>query len=167
MRNGYLLVVDEEFAPVAKTQHSKTGHAISVIKFSPDDSICAVAGHDGRVRLYDVASKFRKATVIKKNTSAVTHLDFSADGRYLMTNSLSYEVLFFDAKTGKHIGKCSELRDVKWLTWSCTFGWPVQGIFPANSDGSDVNACARSPDGAVVATGDDFGRVNLYRFPCP
>ena len=130
MRNGYLLVVDEKFEPIAKTQHSKTGQAISVIKFSHDDSICAVGGHDGRVHLYDVASKFRKAKVIKKNTSAVTHLDFSAESivsrpRYLMTNSLSYEVLFFDAITGKHISKCSELRDVKWQTWSCTFGWPV------------------------------------------
>jgi len=30
-----------------------------------------------------------------------------------------------------------------------------------------VNACSRSPDGAVLATGDDCGRVNLFRFPCP
>lgn len=167
MRNGYLLVVDAAFAPVAKTQHSKTGKAISVIRFSPDDSICAVGGEDGRVRLYDVKSKFRKAKVIKKNTSPVTHLDFSADGAYLMTNSSAPEVLFFEAATGKHVSASANLRDTKWATWSCTYGWPVQGIFPANSDGSDVNACARSPDGAVVATGDDCGRVNLFRFPCP
>ena len=131
MTNGYLLVVNEKFAHIAKTQHSKTGHGISVIKFSHDDSLCAVGGHDGRVRLYDVASKFRKAKVIKYNTSSITHIDFSAEDslkhppRYLMTNSLSYEVLFFDASTGKHITKCSELRDVNWDTWSCTFGWPV------------------------------------------
>ncbi len=80
MRNGYLLVVDENFAPVAKTQHSKTGKEITVIKFSPDDTMCAVGGNDGRVKIYDVKSKFRKAIVIKKNTLAVIHLDFSIDG---------------------------------------------------------------------------------------
>ena len=79
MRNGYLLVVDENFAPVAKTQHSKTGKEITVIKFSPDDQTCAVGGKDGRVKLYQVASKFRKAKVIKKNTCAVTNIDFSHD----------------------------------------------------------------------------------------
>jgi len=103
MRNGYLLVVDAFFAPVAKTQHSKTGKEISVIKFSPDNSICAVGGHDGRVRLYQVKTQFRKAKWIKKNTSAITHLDFSADSKYLMTNSLSYEVLFFEVAEGKHV----------------------------------------------------------------
>lgn len=167
MKNGYLLVVDSQFAPVAKTQHSKTGKAISVIKFSPDDSICAVGGHDGRIRLYDVKSKFRKAKVIKKNTSSVTHIDFSADGQFLMTNSESRELLFFESASGKHISQCTNLKDTKWATWSCTYGWQVQGIFPANSDGSDVNACSRSPDGNVLATGDDCGRVNLFRFPCP
>ena len=89
------------------------------------------------------------------------------DGMYLMTNSLSYEVLFFEVNTGKHIPDCGFLKDMDWHTWTCTLGWPVQGIFPANSDGSDVNACSRSPDGAVLATADDAGRVNLYRYPCP
>ena len=89
MRNGYLLVVDEKFAPVAKTQHSKTGKAITVIRFSPNDELCAVGGQDGRGRLYETKSKFRKAKVIKKNTSPITHLDFSADGEYLVTNSES------------------------------------------------------------------------------
>lgn len=118
-------MVDEKFAPVAKTQHSKTGKAITVIKFSPNDELCAVGGQDGRVRLYETKSKFRKAKVIKKNTSPVTHLDFSADGNYLVTNSESREVLFFDALTGKHIAASSHLKDVKWATWSCTYGWPV------------------------------------------
>ena len=84
-----------------------------------------------------------------------------------MTNNRGGEVLFFDADTGKHLTNFDDLRNMDWPTWSCTFGWPVQGIFPANSDGSDVNACSRSPDGGVIATGDDAGRVNLYRFPCP
>jgi hypothetical protein len=43
----------------------------------------------------------------------------------------------------------------------------VKGIFPADSDGTDVNAIDRSHRRDVVATGDDFGLVKLFRFPCP
>jgi WD40 repeat protein len=31
----------------------------------------------------------------------------------------------------------------------------------------DVNAVDRSPDGQVLATGDDFGFVKLFKFPSP
>ena len=41
------------------------------------------------------------------------------------------------------------------------------GIFPSTADGSDINACARSNDGTVTATADDFGKVKLFRSPCP
>ena len=41
------------------------------------------------------------------------------------------------------------------------------GIFPPAADGSDINAVARSPDGTVSATADDFGQVKLFKYPCP
>jgi len=94
-------------------------------------------------------------------------MDFSKDGKVLMTNNSGGELFFFDAETGKHLQNVESLRNLEWATWSCTFGWPVQGIFPANSTGSDINACSRHKDERLIATGDDDGRVNLYKFPCP
>lgn len=32
-------------------------------------------------------------------------------------------------------------------------------------DGSDINHCALSKDGAILATGDDWGGVNFYNYP--
>ena len=85
-----------------------------------------------------------------------------------MTNSLSYENLFFDTTTGKQETRGgSILKDEKWASWSCTLGFPVMGIFPPAADGSDINAVARSPDGTVSATADDFGTVKLFKYPCP
>lgn len=43
----------------------------------------------------------------------------------------------------------------------------MQGIYPPASMTDDVNAVDRSPDGQVLATGDDFGFVKLFKFPCP
>ena len=47
---------------------------------------------------------------------------------------------------------------------SCLFSLP--GIWPDGADGTDVNSVDRSKGKQLVATGDDFGNVNLYRYPC-
>jgi len=52
-------------------------------------------------------------------------MDFSKDGKVLMTNNSGGELFFFDAETGKHLQNVESLRSLEWATWSCTFGWPV------------------------------------------
>jgi microtubule-associated protein-like 6 len=106
---------------------------------------------------------------MKGHTSTVTHFDWSLDSRTLMSNCTSYNILFFDAAgTGKHLPSgASAFKNETWASWTCTLGWPVQGIFPPAADGSDINACDRSPEGTVLATADDFGKVKLFRYPCP
>ncbi len=44
-------------------------------------------------------------------------------------------------------------------------GWPVQGIWPPCSDGSDINSVDRSDNRDVLATADDFGKVKLFKYP--
>ena len=43
--NGTMLVLDSNFGAVTKRK-DRAGKAIQVIKFSPDDKICAAGGHD-------------------------------------------------------------------------------------------------------------------------
>jgi hypothetical protein len=43
-------------------------------------------------------------------------------------------------------------------------GWPVIGIWSGTMDGTDVNAVHRSPSGRLLATSDDFGKVNVFRY---
>jgi microtubule-associated protein-like 6 len=57
------------------------------------------------------------------------------------------------------------VKDVQWQTQTCILGWSVQGIFDGQQDGTDVNNCDRSPDGKLLVTGDDYGYVNLFRYP--
>jgi WD40 repeat protein len=117
---------------------------------------------------YDAKNNFKPLKKMRGHPSTVTHFDFSLDGRFIMSNCTSYNILFFDVAAGKHNpGGASSLRDETWSTWSCTLGWPVQGIFPPCADGSDINACDRAPDGSVLATADDFGMVKLFKYPCP
>lgn len=77
----------------------------------------------------------------------------------------SYEILFSEVATGNQVMSITSLIDVEWFTWTCTLGWPVAGIWSGSMDGSDVNAVDRSPDGKLLASVDDFGKVNLYKYP--
>jgi WD40 repeat protein len=142
---------------------------IQTIMFAPEgaaSATLAVGAHDGMIYLVDTKSFSCKATC-KGHHSYITGVDFSTDGRHLRSTSGDYELLFWDAATGRQITSATEMRDVKWATTTCALGWSVQGIFPPGADGTDVNSVDRSPDGTLLVSGDDFFRVKLFRHPCP
>lgn len=53
------------------------------------------------------------------------------------------------------------------LAFYSVIGSEVVGIWPRNADKADVNSAHVSHSGNAVATGDDFGLVKLFQFPCP
>ncbi|KAL8168963.1 UNVERIFIED_CONTAM: Echinoderm microtubule-associated protein-like 1 [Gekko kuhli] len=40
------------------------------------------------------------------------------------------------------------------------------GVWPEGSDGTDINAVCRSQGRKLLSTGDDFGKVHLFSYPC-
>lgn len=40
------------------------------------------------------------------------------------------------------------------------------GLWPDGSDGTDINAVCRTNDKSLLVTGDDFGKVHLFTYPC-
>ena len=148
----------------------------SDVKFSSDSSVLCVGAHDCKIYIYKVdceeaggvvkSAKLTLSRTFTKHNSVINHLDLSADGRFMQSTCSAYELLFCDTTTGKQITSATELKDVKWDTWTLNLGWPVQGIWAPGMDGSDVNAVVRSHSGHLVATSDDFGKVRLFRYPC-
>eukprot|EP01015_Nassula_variabilis_P015377 TRINITY_DN2294_c0_g1_i3.p1 TRINITY_DN2294_c0_g1~~TRINITY_DN2294_c0_g1_i3.p1 ORF type:complete len:168 (+),score=13.09 TRINITY_DN2294_c0_g1_i3:108-611(+) len=106
------------------------------------------------------------------HSSYITHLDWTEDSSSLHSTCGAYELLYWDGTTGKQITSgASAFRDEKWATWTCTLGWPVQGIWPMNADGTDINSVDRSHSQIdkgyqLLALGDDFGKVRVFRYPC-
>lgn len=142
---------------------------IQDLKYSPDGSVLAVGTHGSVICLLDVASGYKYKEKLKAHNSPITHLDWSSDGKSIQSNCLSYELLFHDITSvlvgSKQNPKATMLKNVKWATQTCTFGWPVQGIYRADQSGDDVNCCACSHNKDLIATGDDNGNVNLYNYP--
>ncbi len=70
--------------------------------------------------------------------------------------------------TGSQVASASALKNVVWGTWTCTLGWPVQGIWPAvdDNDGADYTSVDRSNKHHRLVTTDEFGKIRLYNYPC-
>jgi len=137
---------------------------ITDMKYSPDNKYLAVAGHDTYIDIYNVAKGYQKVARCSGHSATVKHIDWSSDSSIIQSNCASYEILYWDARNGKQI--VDNQRDTDWASWTCALGFPVMGIFPDYSDGTDVNGVERSPDGNYVATVDDFGLVKLFNYPC-
>lgn len=144
---------------------------ISDIKFSSCCHFLAVGSHDNNIYIYHLqysanSVRIKRHKTFRKHHSYITHLDFSTDSSYLQSNCGAYELLFCDVATGEHVKSASKLRNTNWATWTCTLGWPVQGIWPEFADGTDVNAVCVSSSKLLLATAEDSGNLKVFRYPC-
>uniref|UniRef100_A0A667ZRD4 EMAP like 2 n=1 Tax=Myripristis murdjan TaxID=586833 RepID=A0A667ZRD4_9TELE len=165
---GRWLVLDTDTRDLV-SMHTDGNEIISNIKYSPDGNFLAVGSHDNFVYIYAVTENGRKYSRVGKCTghsSFVTHLDWSTDSQYLVTNSGDYEILFWEASSGKHVTSMDTVRNLEWATSTCPLAFSTFGVWPDGADGTDINAVCRSHDGSLLASADDFGKVHLFSFPC-
>lgn len=185
-----------------KTHPHGTFTSVSDMKFSPMGDMLFVGGHDMAIHGYKLPtvppvdddttlaqglwqdwceSLTRADFDFQKHSSAITHFDVSLDGKYLQSNDLACELLFYDiaakkqevsaTKMAEYHGRVDMAEDDaamlrRWLTQNTVFGWAVQGIWPANAyDSSEINAVDRSVSGKYLATGEDSGQIRLLRAP--
>jgi microtubule-associated protein-like 6 len=181
------------FAVNGRTSAAAAG--VEDLKFSPDGgSRLAVTYRDGKVEVFrrrvtredradgppgstkNEASRFtryEKIARFKGHSASARHVDWSADGATLATCGADYEILHWDVpnkeerKENKTSGaqNLSSQRDRRFATRTGTLGFPVMGVWPAASDGTDVNALDVSPSGRYAVTADDGGFMKLFAYP--
>jgi len=142
---------------------------ITEIKYSPNGHMLAMGSFDNKIYVYNVTGGYSLSAMIAQHSCYITHLDFSEDSAWLQSNCAGFELCFFEADTGMYIPAASRLRDVRWDTQNCVLGWPVQGAWPAQRDGTEITAVDcnlfRGGENIVVACGDNYGRLQLFRYP--
>jgi WD40 repeat protein len=167
--NGAFVVYSTsgDMRPVAQQQHCR--EYLSVLRYSPNGDRLAVGSGDNFIDIYstkqDLYTHLRRC---KGHTSYITQLDWSVDGMIIQSNCGAYEINYWESSTGKQIRRTNDSieSDTDWASFTCTLGFPVMGIFPDASDGTDVNSLCLSHDGKYVVTADDFGSVKLFNAPC-
>ncbi|KAF6103206.1 EMAP like 4 [Phyllostomus discolor] len=167
--SGRWFVLDAETRDLVSI-HTDGNEQLSVMRYSVDGTFLAVGSHDNFIYLYVVSENGRKYSRYGKCTghsSYITHLDWSPDNKYIMSNSGDYEILYWDIPSGcKLIRNRSECKDIDWTTYTCVLGFQVFGVWPEGSDGTDINALVRSHNRKVIAVADDFCKVHLFQYPC-
>lgn len=146
----------------------KKAEWIECMSYSPCGNYLAIGSHDNTIYLLDTKTYNTKSKTSKLtgHSSFITALDWSQDSQYIRSVCGAYELLFFNAKTKKRDPKGpSNTQGTIWTDQTCKLGWNVQGIFPSGCDGSHVNRCAMTADQKLIASGDDWGLVNVYYNP--
>lgn len=167
-QTGRWLVLDTESKDLV-TVHTDGNEQLSVMRFSPDGYFLAIGSHDNYIYIYAVAENGKKYSRVGKcsgHSSFITHLDWSVDSQYLVSNSGDYEILYWIPSVCKQVVSVETTRDIEWATFTCTLGFHVFGLWPDGSDGTDINAVCSSNTKRLLVTGDDFGKVHLFSFPC-
>ncbi|XP_031135111.1 echinoderm microtubule-associated protein-like 1 isoform X4 [Sander lucioperca] len=167
-QTGRWLVLDTDSKDLV-TMHTDGNEQLSVMCYGPDGNFLAIGSHDNYIYIYAVAENGRKYSRVGKcsgHSSFITHLDWSVDSQYLVSNSGDYEILYWIPSVCKQVVSVETTRDIEWATHTCTLGFQVFGLWPDGSDGTDVNAVCRSSDKSLLVTGDDFGKVHLFSYPC-
>ena len=153
-----------------KQKMFKAKEECSDIRFSPNGLWLAAASRDNNIYIFDVMRNYKKVGCCKGHSSYITHIDFSADSNFIQSNDGAYEILYWEVgvdDAGESIGarqftSTMAMCDTKWDSWSCVMGWPVMGIWSDYSDGTDINALARSNSEEFAVAGDIISRQPLH-----
>ncbi|XP_005390481.1 PREDICTED: echinoderm microtubule-associated protein-like 1 isoform X6 [Chinchilla lanigera] len=165
---GRWFVFDTETKDLV-TVHTDGNEQLSVMRYSPDGNFLAIGSHDNSIYIYGVGDNGRKYTRVGKcsgHSSFISHLDWSVDSQFLVSNSGDYEILYWVPSACKQVVSVEATRDIEWATYTCTLGFHVFGVWPEGSDGTDINAVCRAREKKLLSTGDDFGKVHLFSYPC-
>ena len=104
-------------------------HLLTVLKFSPDETLLAAAGHQRVVDVFKVGAGgdgegWRRVAQCHGHSGTILHLDWAADSSMFQTSSADYDLLCWDRR-GRQL--MTNQRDKDWATQNVPLGWNVMG----------------------------------------
>jgi WD40 repeat protein len=98
--------------------------------------------------------------------------DLTVSDFVVQSTSGSGELFFWKCVDGSNIKSPNDVKDVYWLSFTCPYGWPIQGIYSPDDSlatTSSIFSVARShtyDQVPVLAVADIYGRLRLFNYPC-
>ncbi|MBN3275586.1 EMAL6 protein, partial [Polyodon spathula] len=167
MKNGEFIIFLMNSLKVWGKKRDRSA-AIQDIRFSPDSRFLGVGSAESTVDFYDLTlgTSLNRIGYCTDIPSFVIQMDFAADSKYIEVSTGAYKRQVHEVPTGKVVTEQSLIDRITWATWTSILGDEVIGIWPRNADKAAVNCACVSHAGLNIVTGDDFGLVKLFDFPC-
>lgn len=141
---------------------------INTLRYSPDNAMLAVGCEDGHIHIFyvhDEGQIYRKNNIILRgHMKFVTNLDWSTDSRFLQSVDGDFELQNWNIQRMER-EDARTLRDCNWHTYSCCAGHPLMGPWTSCDAGETVSVVARSNYREIIITGDNTGRMKVFKYP--
>ena len=115
------------------------GDSINLLAATPQSNHFATTSYDGAVRWWDVDEPYAQPAIVAYTGAPVSELTLTRDGQNLVWSALDEAIVQVIDPTTNHLR------------------YALPGLT------STVAALAVSPDGALLATGDEAGLIHLWR----
>ena len=144
---------------------------VTELKYSPSGDILAIGCRDNLIHILSAQNNYKRIAICRGHSSYIKNIDFSSDGTILQSTDAVRELLYWQVSTGKIITNAHSVRNVKWQTWTCLYGWPVQGIFNGIHgvpQEGEINAVCRTNDSRLLVAGASNtvnGAIKLFNYP--
>ena len=141
-----------------------------VLVYSPCQKYLAIGSHDDSIYVYEI-SEDGKYSLHFANTqahsSAILGLDWTRDSQHIRAVDQAYAKIYYNIESKEVVnnGAITLTDPTLWATSTCKLGWEVMGVYPAGTDGTDINGVDANENRTLVVSGDDFASINVYRFP--
>ena len=186
---GVLMILSKDDLSVLH-QAGDAKRELTCLAYSPDGSALACGSADGSIYLYSALNDSfdllcqcsgHADAAGPGRTASVLHVDFDVTGDHLRSNDADGRLVFHSSVDGSVEQNDLQIRDYEWHTSTCPMSWETGGCWGDFHDASDANSTKvggskehfqvisvdRSPGGALLAFGDNYGRVGTRFFPAP
>lgn len=113
---GAIKVLLVENLTVKVVEQRYTKEAIDVLHYSPDGTKLAAGSHDNFIDIFDATKpSYPRLARCAGHSSYIRSLDWSVDSRLIQSSCGAYELLYFDAATGKQVRPGIRLPLLPWF----------------------------------------------------
>jgi WD40 repeat protein len=140
-----------------------------VLVYSPCHQYLAIGSHDDTVYIYKTNEDgpYSLLKAFDTFSSAILAIDWSVDSKFLRVLDQSYLKNFIDLENQTLVNdsNATMVDPATWASSTLKMGWESMGVYRRDTDGSDVNFVSTNQAKSLLVSADDFGSINVFRFP--
>ena len=115
--------------------------------------------------LFRSVPEYNLKTKYKKHITNISSIDWTIDEMYLRSADAKGDIIYWNLATMKQ-NKENDLKNNEWNSQTCKVGPNIEGIYSPETEKGSITEVAISKTDSILATGNYWGLINIYNYPC-